>query len=165
MSTQLFERIFARPEENVGRSDFGTRALASMALFGLLALQVPQFAVGYSPIKICLLIASELGLISLMLGLFLRAKTYFAGLQLIVASLAMLWFQKKGLPYVALGVGTFFFAWGMVNLLTRRSRLNALLNLGSLHAVITEATLSHAQLEKPLSVAAPPQPPNPGESR
>jgi hypothetical protein len=140
VTTRLIERLLTRPDRNVGRSDFGTRVLASLALAFLVAIEIPQLHVKFSLIKICLLIGAELGLVSLMLGLFLRAKTYFSGLQLFSASLIMLWLERRQQPWAAVAVGVFFLALGIGNLLTRRSRLNQVLGISSLREIIVAAT-------------------------
>ena len=134
----LTERFFTRPERNVGRSDFGTRVFASIGLAVLIAIMVPAAKTPFSLIKIALLSAAEVGLVSLMLGLFLRAKTYFAGAQLFAASLIMLWLEKRHMTWAAIVVGALFLALGVANLMTRRSRLNQVLGVSSFREVIAE---------------------------
>ena len=139
MSTNLIDRVFTRPERNVGHTDFATRVMAVLILGGLVALLMPVAGVPHSMAKICLLTAAELGVVSLMLGLFLRgAKTYFAGLQLIAAAFLMTWLESRGLRYAAVVVGLGFLVIGVINLITRRSRLNQVLNFSSIRTVITE---------------------------
>lgn len=143
----VIERIMARPERNVGSGDFATRVLATLVLAGLAVVVLPQLGISYSFVKISLLTAAELGLIILMLGLFLRTKTHFAGLQLLVAPMAMLWLTARQLVYPAAAVGVLFCIAGVVNLVTRRSRVNQVLNLSSLRQAI--ADVSPAPKEHP----------------
>lgn len=142
----LTERFLTRPERNVGRSDFGTRVLASIALTVLIGILVPQAKVPFSLIKIALLTAAEVGLVSLMLGLFLRAKTYFAGAQLFATALIMLWLEKRHLTWAAISVGALFLALGVANLMTRRSRLNQILGVSSFREVIAEVAKDAEEL-------------------
>ncbi len=140
--TRLFDRIVERPDRNVGSSDFLTRVAATIVMVGAIALVAPPMGMAYPLIKIGLLIAAELGLVSLMLGLFLNAKTYFAGLQLFATSLAMFYLTRWGQPWIAVGLGTLITSIGIANLATRRSRLNQVLNLSSLREVIADVAPS-----------------------
>ncbi|MBK7861772.1 MAG: hypothetical protein IPJ65_24780 [Archangiaceae bacterium] len=136
--SRFLEKMFARPERNVGAGDFATRVVASLLLAALVVIMLPQMRVAYSLIKISLLFAAELGLVSLMLGLFLRAKTFFAGLQLMVTPLVMLWLARHNHFHSAMAFGLFFLWIGIANLVTRRSRLNHVLNLDSLTEAIAQ---------------------------
>ena len=136
MSTRFFDRLTQRPDRNVGHSDFLTRGIASIVLAGLVVIVLPQAAVPFPLIKISLLTAAELGLITLMLGLFLRTKTHFSGLQLFATPLLMFRLAAWELPYLAAGLGLASLVVGIMNLITRRSRFNQVLNLSSLREVI-----------------------------
>jgi hypothetical protein len=115
----------ARPHRpalhNGARADFATRVLASGVLAGLIVLGLPHLAVPYTLLKIALLVATELGLVSLLLGLFLAAKTSFAGLQLVTGSLVMLWLRSQGHPHAALAAGILILVIGLVGLGAWRS--------------------------------------------
>lgn len=118
-------------QQNVGGADFVTRLLASLVLAGMLYLVLPITSTGWSPLKIALLTAAELGLIIVMIGLFLRAKTYFAGAQLFLTPLLMLWLASVGFAWVALFAGAASLAWGITDLVTRKSRFNAWLGIST----------------------------------
>ena len=154
MRPRLLQRIVQRPEPNVGQSDFVTRILASVVLVGAIVLVFPRSQCAHSLIKIALLIAAELGLVSVMLGLFLNAKTYFAGLQLFVTPLVMLRLVSAGLPWVSICVGVVALTIGIMNLVTRRSRLNQVLNLSSLREVIEDVS-PHEKPPPPVMGARP----------
>lgn len=126
------DRIF-RPEENVGTSggDIVTRLLTAAVLVLLVALAVPMLDVPYTLFKITALIATEVGLIFLMLGLFLDQKTYFAGFMLFLVPLAMLWLSGAGLAWVGVILGALALADAVVNVYTRRCGLNGLLGISS----------------------------------
>ncbi|MBL8950114.1 MAG: hypothetical protein JNK82_05015 [Myxococcaceae bacterium] len=133
---KLIERIVQRPERNVGRGDFATRLLATFVLGALVVTVMPQANVEFPMIKISLLAATEVGLITLMLGLFLDTKTHYAGLQMFLGSLAMFWLARRQLPWAAAAVGVAIIAVGIINLVTRRSRFNQVFNLSSIREVI-----------------------------
>jgi hypothetical protein len=130
MTAPTFDRIL-NPPRNVGGSDLVTRACSTILMLVLGCIVVPQAGVSYPILKITLLTVTEVGLSSLMVGLFVNAKTYAAGLQLFVAPLMMLWLVQHRLAYAAAGVGMLSTAGGLVELLTRRSRLNSLLGISS----------------------------------
>ena len=133
------------------------RVVATALLIVLSGLVIPRANVPYPLVKISLLIAAELGLVCLMLGMFLRSKTYFAGVQLCLGSLIMLWLAGKQLTYVAAAVGGMFIALGVAELVTRRSRLNGLLGLSSFHGPSEEATLLEEALSpEAVELTAPP---------
>lgn len=157
MTSNVMQRFLA-PERNVGGGDLATRVLAILALLILTGVVLPQTHVPYPLLKLSLLIASEAGLVGLMLGMFLRSKTYFAGFQLFLASLSMLWLAGRQLSYVAAVIGLIFIAGGVSEVVTRRSRLNGLLGLSSFHAPNAEATL----LEEALLPEASDPEPTPG---
>lgn len=136
MKARFIDRLTDRPERNVGHSDFITRGVAAIVLGALILLVLPVANVPFPLIKISLLTAAELGLVTLMLGLFLRTKTHFSGLQLFATSLAMFVLADAKLPYLAAGFGLLSLIIGILNLITRRSRFNQVLNLGSLREVI-----------------------------
>jgi hypothetical protein len=136
LKARFIDRLTDRPERNVGHSDFITRGVASIVLAGLIVLMLPVAKVPFPLIKISLLTAAELGLITLMLGLFLRTKTHFSGLQLFATPLLMFRLAAWDVPYVAAGVGLLSLVIGIMNLVTRRSRFNQVLNLSSLREVI-----------------------------
>ncbi len=145
--TTAVQRLVATPPRNVGGGDLVTRMLAVLALLAmiaLIALIAPQAATSYPLIKICLLVLAEFGLISLMLGLFLGSKTYFAGVQLFAASLSMLWLTTRTQPWLAIIIGLGFVAAGAMTVVTRRSRLNALLDLNSLGVPLEEVEAAEA---------------------
>ena len=151
---------FAAPERNVGGGDMATRLMACLLLLILTAVVLPQTDLPYPLTKIALLIVSELGLVGLMLGMFLKSKTYFFGFQLFIGSLAMLWLAGQHHAYAAAGVGLVFVGFGVSELVTRRSRLNALLGLSSYRAVQAKATLLEEALQ-PEANDAPAVPLNP----
>ena len=131
------QRLMAPPPRNVGGGDLATRVVATAVLIVLVAMVAPQAHVPYVALKLSLLVAAELGLVSLMLGLFLRTKTYFAGIQLFLASLAMLWIAPRQ-PWVAIAVGLALVVIGIGAAMTRRSRLNAFLEINSLKVPLEE---------------------------
>ena len=137
LSTSM-QRLNATPPRNVGGGDLATRVFVIIGLLLLMGMTVPQSLVPHSVLKICLLTAAELGLVCLMLGLFLRSKTYFAGLQLVLASFSMLWLNARDLPWGAILAGAVFMTVGLITVVTRRSRLNAALNLSSLRVPLEE---------------------------
>ena len=139
-----------RPERNVGRGDFVTRVIASLLLLGLMFLLVPQTHCPFALQKIALLAAAEVGLISLMHALFLRTKTYYAGLQLLLVPLLMFWLVAHHHAVMALIIGALFLLFGLYSLATRRCYLNAALNLSSLTGVIAEVTAPESE-KKPLT--------------
>jgi hypothetical protein len=126
------DRLF-RPEQNVGTSggDIVTRLLTAMVLLLLVALALPLLDIPYTLFKILALIATEAGLVFLMLGLFLDQKTYFAGFMLFLVPLAMLWLAGAGLGWIGVAIGALALADALVNLYTRRCGLNALLGINS----------------------------------
>lgn len=128
---------FANPDKNIGGGDFATRVIAVAVLLVLSIGVLPQLAVPYPLLKIALLSASELGLMCVMLGMFFKAKTYFAGLQLFVASLVVLALASKRVPYAGTVVGFVFVVTGIQELITKRSRLNALLGVNSFMRTVT----------------------------
>ena len=153
MTFNVLQR-FLSPNRNVGGGDLVTRLMATLGLVLLTAVVLPQTQVPYPLMKISLLVASELGLIGLMLGMFLKSKTYFAGFQLFLASLIMLWLASHQLVYVSAGIGALFIGGGIAELVTRRSRLNALLGLSSFRESKTETTLLEQALLPEASGAA-----------
>ncbi|MBS1152985.1 MAG: hypothetical protein H6Q89_4683, partial [Myxococcaceae bacterium] len=106
-----------------------SRILTGAILMLLTVMVAAGGRVSYPLLKISLLTAAEVGLVSVMLGLFLRSNTHFAGFQLLIASLMMLWLAAQHLIWVAVGVGLLFIAVDLTNVITRRSRLNAFLAL------------------------------------
>lgn len=136
MNPRFIDRLTQRPERNVGESDLLSRGVAAIVLAGLVVMVLPVMRVPFPLIKISLLTAAELGLITLMLGLFLRTKTHFSGLQLFATPLLMFRIAAWELPYLAAGVGLLSLVIGLMNLVTRRSRFNQVLNLSSLREVI-----------------------------
>jgi hypothetical protein len=118
-------------ERNVGGSDYGTRIVASVIVMGLVALAFSFTRVPYSLLKVAFLIAAELGLVTVMVGMFLRAKTYFAGGQLFITPLLMLLCAQYHLPWVAVVIGVSSFVAGLIELVTRRSRVNDLLGVST----------------------------------
>lgn len=126
------DRLF-RPEQNVGTSggDIVTRILTAIILVLLVALALPLVNIPYTLFKIIALIATEIGLVFLMMGLFLDQKTYFAGFALFLVPLAMLWLAGAGLAWVGVAIGAVALADAVVNLYTRRCGLNALLGISS----------------------------------
>ena len=157
MNTNALNR-FAHPEQNVGGGDLVTRIIATALLITLTLTVLPQLKVPYPLLKIALLAASELGLICVMLGMFFRAKTYFAGFQLFIASLTILALASRQVPYAGILVGFIFVAFGVQELVSKRSRLNALLGVSSfrLSAAGEVNLLDAALLPEP---AAPPRRP------
>jgi hypothetical protein len=145
----MTQRFLAQPPRNVGGGDMLTRMLAIIALLLLAAMISPQAKVHFPLLKIALLVTAELGLVSLMLGLFLRSKTYFTGLQLFSGSLLMLWLVNKNLPYLAIGVGLAFVVLGAISVVTRRSRLNNLLELSSMRVPLQEVEAAAAHAANP----------------
>ncbi len=135
----VMQRLTERPPRNVGGGDLVTRFLAIAGLALMAGMVAPQAKISFPLVKITLLTAAELGLMSLMLGLFLRTKTYFVGLQLFCASLAMLYLANRNFPLAAVTVGLLFVAVGMLSVVTRRSRLNAVLEINSLRVPLEEA--------------------------
>jgi hypothetical protein len=116
------ERRPVRPPVRDGtRADLATRLLASLVLAGLVALSFSGPAVTFTVLKISLLVAIELGLVSLLLGLFLGARTSFAGLQLVVAPAVMLFLHRAAHPYLATAVGGMVLAVGLAALVVGRS--------------------------------------------
>lgn len=147
MSTAaMIRRFTAPPPRNVGGGDMVTRLFAIVALLLLAGLIASKTKVHYPQLKISLLVVAELGLINLMLGLFLRSKTYSAGLHLFFGSLSMLWLAGKGLPWIAIAVGVAFVIVALVSVLTRRSRLNAMLELSSMRVPLEEVEAAAAAL-------------------
>lgn len=142
--SSMIKRFSSPPPRNVGGGDMVTRVFGIVILLLLAAMIAPQSKVSFSWVKIGLLVTAELGLVSLMLGLFLRSKTYFTGLQLFFASMLMLWFTGRHLPWLALVVALVFVGVAVVSLVTRKSRLNALLELTSLRVPIQEAEAAAA---------------------
>ncbi len=134
------------PPLNVGASDLVTRVCSTALMLVLACIVVPQAGVSYAILKIILLTVAEVGLSTLMVGLFVNSKTYAAGLQLFVAPLIMLWLVQHRLAYVAAGIGMLSIAGGLIELITRRSRLNGLLNISSRGEALPSATLeSHLE--------------------
>lgn len=133
---KTIDRIFARSEPNVGQGDFVMRLVACIALSALVVAVLPPAGIGYRTIKIALLATAEVGIITFMLGLFLDTKTHVPGLQLFAAAMAMFWFVRRQLPWVAAVVGLLFLAAGIAALVTRRSRFNQIFNLSSIREVI-----------------------------
>lgn len=121
----------AAPTRNVGGVDLGTRAVASVMLCGLVYLMVPAAQTPWHLTKIALLACAEVGVVSLMLGLFLRAKTYYCGAQLLGTSLLMLWCGAQGLTWAGIAVGGVSTVAGTIDLITRKSRFNAALDVSS----------------------------------
>src|SRR5258706_9559395 len=117
--TSTVMRRFLDPERNVGGGDLATRVLSSSVLLLLVGMVVPRSHVPYPLLKISLLFAADLGVVTLMLALFLKSKTYFMGIQLFFASLMMLWLAGHQLVYVAMVIGLFFVAAGVVEVATR----------------------------------------------
>ena len=164
--TSIAVQRFLDPQPNVGGGDRVTRIVATALLLCLCAVVVPQSHVPYRLLKIALLIAAEMGLVGLMLGMFLGSKTYFAGAQVFGTSLVMLWLAGRQLAYVAAVTGLVLVAVGVGELVTRRSRLNALLGLSSFRAARAEPSLLEAALlpEAP-DPAATPVPAEPAAAR
>ncbi|MBS1149592.1 MAG: hypothetical protein H6Q89_1290, partial [Myxococcaceae bacterium] len=79
--------LFDRPPRNIGGGDLVSRILTGAILMLLTVMVAAGARVSYPLLKISLLTAAELGLVSVMLGLFLRSNTHFAGFQLLIASL------------------------------------------------------------------------------
>ena len=125
------ERAGTDSVRNVGGSDYVTRVIACLAITGLLYFVIPVAGVPWSLLKIALLTGAELGVVLLMVGLFFRAKTYFAGAQLFFTALVMLYLAGHGLGWVALGLGALSVVAGAIDLITRKSRFNALVGLSS----------------------------------
>jgi len=121
-------------ERNVGSGDLVTRIAASLIMAGLLVMTFPWSHTLYSLNKLGLLVAAELGLVCLMLGMFLRAKTYFAGAQLFLFPLMMLGLVNRGLPYVAVLLGAIILILGIKDIVTRKSSFNALLKVSTARA-------------------------------
>jgi hypothetical protein len=142
-------------ERNVGGGDLVTRVLAIAGLAISSALILPVLKVPFPLVKISLLATTEFGLIALMVGMFLKSKTYFAGFQLCVACLTMLWLAARGLPYVGAVVGVAFIAAGIFEVITRKSRLNALFGISSFNPVVDEANLLEEALLPDNDEAAP----------
>lgn len=160
MSTgSVMQRIFAPPPRNVGGGDMVTRMLAILALLLLAGMIAPQAKIPYPLLKISMLVAAELGLVSLMLGLFLRSKTYFAGVQLFAASLLMLWLTGQQFPYLGILVAVLFIGIGLISVVTRSSRLNAVLELSSLRVPLEEVEAAAAA--EPVDDSKNPQHPAP----
>lgn len=130
MSTNALQR-FVNPDLNVGGGDFAMRVIASLVLLLLSFAVAPALHVPYPLQKIALLSATELGLMCVMLGMFFKSKTYFAGFQLFCGSLSVLALASKQVGYAGLLVGLLFVALGIYELVTKRSRLNALLGVSS----------------------------------
>jgi len=130
MSNNALSR-FLHPELNVGGGDLAVRVLATAVLIVLSVISVPQVAVPYPLLKIMLLGAAELGLMCVMLGMFFRAKTYFAGFQLFTSAWLLLWLVSSHMGYAATVVGAVIIGLGVYELFTKRSRLNALLGVSS----------------------------------
>ena len=168
----IVQRVVSPPPLNVGGGDLMTRMMAILGLLILAAMITPQAGVTFPLVKISLLITAEFGLVMLMLSLFLRSKMYFAGLQMFFASLAMLWFAGQKYPWVAILVGLLFIALGAISVVTRRSRLNAFLELSSRRVPLQEieAAAAAAATEVP-QVVLPgaripvPKPPTEGATR
>lgn len=116
---------------NVGGSDFVTRVVACLSLTALLWGVLPVAAPPWSALKLSLRTGAELGVVLLMVGLFFKAKTYFAGAHLFFTSLLMLFLCENGLGWVALALGTVSIAFGAIDLITRKSRFNALFGVSS----------------------------------
>lgn len=150
----MIQRFVAPPPLNVGGGDLLSRMLATLSLLLLVVMTVPQANTHPSLLKISLLIAAELGLISVMLGLFLRSQTYFAGLQLFVSSLTMLWLTGKQVPWLATVVGVLFILAGALDIVTRRSRLNALLEVNSRRVPLEEVDDAAAATADPAGAKA-----------
>ncbi len=152
MNTNALNR-FAHPEQNVGGGDFVTRIIATGLLLVLSIGVMPQLGVPYPLQKIAILSTSELGLMCVMLGMFFKSKTYFAGFQLFFGSLAVLALVSKQVPYAGTVVGLVFVGLGIQELVSKRSRLNALLGVSSFRLAQTgEVNLIDAAL---LPEAAP----------
>jgi len=143
----VLKRFTAPPPLNVGGGDLLTRMLATLGLLVLVVMTAPQAKVPYPVLKISLLIVAELGLVSMMLGLFLRSKTYFAGLQLFFGSLGILWLASRQMPWVGIAVGLLLVVVGVSEIVARRSRLNALFELSSWHVPLEEVAAAGAALE------------------
>lgn len=126
LATALHD-LLDRPPRNIAGGDLVARVLTTAILLWLTGLIAAGSGISYPALKIWLLTAAEVGLVSVMLGLFLRATTHFAGLQLLAASLSMLWLVSHQLPWLAIGVGLVFVGVDLINIVTRRSRLNTLL--------------------------------------
>lgn len=106
-------------EQSVKVADVVRRVTTSLIL-GALALSVlPQMDVPYPLQKIALLTAAELGLAGVMFGLFLGSKTYFAGVQLFMTPLLMLWLTSKHHAYSAIVIGLLSLGMGVLQLFTR----------------------------------------------
>ncbi len=129
--TTLMQRFLAPPPRNVGGGDLVIRVVATAILILLVAAVAPQAHVPYALMKVSLLVAAELGLLNLMLGLFLRTQTFFAGMQLFATPLVMLWLAPRQ-PWVGLAFGLAVTVVGIAAILTRRSRVNAALEINSL---------------------------------
>lgn len=127
----LVDRLVQPPPRNVANGDLTARVFSLLVLGVLVAMMAAQSRLPHALVKLSLLIAAELGVISLMLGLFLRSNAYFAGLQGLAASLTMLWLWEHHQPWLACLAGLVVIAIGITNVATRRSRLNAVLALSS----------------------------------
>ena len=159
--TSIAIQRFLDPDRNVGGGDLVTRVLSTIVLLCLVGIVVPQSHVPFPLVKIALLIAAELGLVGLMLALFLQSKTYFIGVQLFPAGLVMLWLAGHQLAYVAALVGLLFVAGGIVEIVTRRSRLNGLLGVNSFRNTHVAATLLEVALSPEVPEPDPSHPPAP----
>ena len=148
----LWDRVRS-PPLNVGGGDLVMRVVACVLISAVSVLAVPQLAVPWSLLKIGLLSAAELGLLCLMLGMFLRARTYFAGLQLFATPLLMLALVQGRFAWGAVALGLLSLAVGVSEIVSRRCRLNALLGISSYRAQTTSI------LETALQPEAPPRPP------
>lgn len=159
MSTNALQR-FANPDLNVGGGDFVMRVIATILLVLLSFAVTPALHLPYPLLKIALLGATEMGLMCVMLGMFFKAKTYFAGFQLFFASLAVLALASKQVGYVGLSVGLLFVGLGVYELVTKRSRLNALLGVSSYRrpAAGDVNLIDAALLPEPAAPMRPPAP-------
>jgi len=119
--------------KNVGVAggDLQTRVVAAVGLGVLIVMIVPAAGVPFTTFKITTLIGAEIGAVLLMLGLFFSKKTHFAGFVLIPIPLLMLWLVGSGQPWLAIVVGLAFLGEGLLNLFTRRCRLNKMLGINS----------------------------------
>ncbi|GEM_PF-3247303 len=141
--TTLVQRFLAPPPRNVGGGDLVTRVVATGVLILLVAMVAPQAHVPYGLMKISLLVVAEFGLLNLMLGLFLRTETFFAGAQLFATPLVMLWLSSRQ-PWVGIAIGLAVTVVGIAAILTRRSRINAALEIDSLKVPLEVAEAAAA---------------------
>jgi hypothetical protein len=129
--TSRVKLFLLHPDRNIGGGEVAARALATVMLCAFVIIVLLQKNAPFPLVKIALLTGSELGLLALMFGMLLRTHTHFSGLQLFLACMCMLASDKNGFPKTAAGIGLVFVALGIVEIITRRSWLNSLLQVSS----------------------------------